>query len=112
MSHATELANQMRTAKRPVELADDLTSDLVQTSFPRLVYKGKGTIDRFIMKLHTTSHFSLFTKKKENHPCQTTFPDLGYRKMQLLQQNARCNVAVGYLASHLLFFLGPQFPHL
>lgn len=65
MSHATELASQTRTAKRPVELADDLTSDLVQTSFPRLVDKGKGTIDRFIMELHTTSHFSVFMKKKK-----------------------------------------------
>ena len=52
------LQSWMRTAKWPVEFADDL-SDLVLTSFLRLTDKGKGTIDRFIMKLRMTSHFSL-----------------------------------------------------
>lgn len=66
MPHVTETAGQMRTAKRPVGFADDLTSDLVPTSFLRLVDKGKGTIDRFIMKLSATSQFSLFVKKKNS----------------------------------------------
>lgn len=50
MSHTTEIANHMRTAKRPVGSATDLPSDLVQTSFLRLVDKRKRIIDRFIMK--------------------------------------------------------------
>lgn len=40
MSYATEIANQMRIAKRTIEFANDLTSDLVQSSFLRLVDKG------------------------------------------------------------------------
>lgn len=59
MPHATEIVSQTRTAKGPVGFANDLTSDFVQTSFLRLVDKGKGTIDRFIMKLSATSQFLL-----------------------------------------------------
>lgn len=62
MSYATEIANQMRIAKRTIEFANDLTSDLVQSSFLRLVDKGEGTIDRFITKFSMTSRFSLFMK--------------------------------------------------
>lgn len=56
----------MKTAKQPVGFANDLTSDLVQTSFLRLVDKGKRTIDRFIMRLSATSQFLLFMKKKNS----------------------------------------------
>ena len=52
------LQSWMRTAKWPVEFADDL-SDLVLTNVLSLIDKGKGTIDRFITKLSMTSHFSL-----------------------------------------------------
>ena len=97
-SHTAETASQSRTAKRPVDFANDLRSDPMQASFLRLVDKGKGTIDRFIMKLSMTSHFSLLMKKK-SILCQTTFPDLGYRKMQSLKQDVRYNLAVGSLAS-------------
>lgn len=54
---------RLRTAKSPVGSANDLTSDLVQTSFPRLEDKERGIIDRFITKLSMSSHFSLFKKK-------------------------------------------------
>ena len=120
------LRSWMRTAKWPVEFADDL-SDLVLTNFLRLRDKGKGTSDRFITKLSMTSHFSLvvvqllscvklckamdcstrglsfpiswsFPKFMKITLYQTTFPDLWYGKMQLLQHNTRCNEAVGYLS--------------
>lgn len=61
-----DTANQMRTAERPAGFANDLTSDLVPTSFLRLVDKGKETIDGFIMKVRMTSQFLHYPQEKNS----------------------------------------------